>query len=263
MRNKALIAALALVASTPLVPTGMATTSADVLLQKTASARAPRNAIHEITLTTTTKGGKVEERKVQIWIRVEGQELWSLARVLSPADVAGTQFLTRQAPGKAPDQLLYLPKLKKTNRVLAKRASLLGTDFSAADLDFSSWERSTNTVVGQETLTIAGQKIPCDLMNSVPPAGETPYHQARLGLSTSDGFPRRIEFQDAAGKVIKRWEILEVKVVEGIPVPARSVMETVEKGTRTQLVMDKVQWTVKSEEVPAEMFTAAWMESHP
>lgn len=254
---------LAVLFTCPPLSEGWAAGSADALLAKTAEARAPRNAIHEITLTTTTKSGKVEERNVQIWMRAEGQEVWSLARVMSPADVAGTQFLTRQAPGKAPEQLLYLPKLKKTNRVMAKRASLLGTDFSAADLDFSSWERSTNTLAGQETITIGGQKVPCDLVDSVPPAGETPYTRARLWLATSDGFPRRIEFQDQAGQVVKRWEIQEVKTVDGLPVPTRSVMETVARGTRTQLVMNQVRLTVKPEEVPAEMFTAAWMESHP
>ena len=54
----------------------------------------------------------------------------------------------------------------------------------------------------------------------------------------------------------------EVQMHDGVPVPARSVMKDLKRGTSTRIVVRDVRVNVPDEELPDEMFTAAFLEQN-
>lgn len=247
--------ALGLILLTPSLP-ALADAAADALLVRSAPSRTPRNAVQNLTMTVKDTKGKTQIRKMKVETRVDGPKVATRVEVTEPADVAGTRFLSRIEPGNAPELYLYLPTLNRTSKMLAKRAALLGSDFSPADLDFSGWEKAEHTVVGRESIDAGAGPVLCDVVESVyPTASAGDYTRARLYLAVEDGFPRRIDLMEADKSVVKRWRIIEVGKSGAVMYPRRSVMETLAKGTSTELVIDGVRYDIPLSELPEARFT--------
>jgi len=59
---------------------------------------------------------------------------------------------------------------------------------------------------------------------------------------------------------IKQLEILSTEVSGSTVVPTHTVMRNLQKGTRTELVVDSYRLNVPASEIPDETFTAGFME---
>src|SRR5262245_31612846 len=74
-----------------------------------------------LTLTIHGKSGGDRERSLQIFDkRGANDEDKSLTFFLAPSEVKGTAFLQIRHPGKEDEQLLYLPELKRSRRIVAQ-----------------------------------------------------------------------------------------------------------------------------------------------
>jgi len=79
----------------------------------------------------------VRKRKMRMFSKDYGKDIYSLQFFLEPADVKNTSFLSYDYDGdKDDDQWLYLPALRKTKRIAVddKTSSFMGSDFTYADL---------------------------------------------------------------------------------------------------------------------------------
>lgn len=256
IRGRSLILALLVAASGSLaLSPAMADEAAEAILKKTEALRQPRSSIQHMTMVVTSRKGKEQTRSLIVKTRVDGQSVFTLAEVSAPEDVAGTRFLSREVPGQPGELYLYLPRLNRTSKMLAKRAALLGSDFAAAEMDFSAWADADHKLLGQETLEIGGEKIETDVIESVAKdPDKADYPRSKLWLARSDGYPRRIEFQEQDGTVVKRWTIFEVASSNGTLYPKRSVMETIAKGSQTELRLEEVKMDVPASELPDALF---------
>src|SRR5260221_10303685 len=80
--------------------------------------------------------GQRSERSLEVLGRRHEGRLETVARFMSPSDIAGTKFLMVEKPGGGNEQHIYLPVLKRTRRGVGREqeGSFMGSDFTYSDL---------------------------------------------------------------------------------------------------------------------------------
>ncbi|MBI2377921.1 MAG: outer membrane lipoprotein-sorting protein [Deltaproteobacteria bacterium] len=125
---------------------------------------ATHDASASLTIRVERRGHLIRERKLRTKMKRSEGLVRALVEFDTPADVAGTRFLSiEEAAGKT-QQFIYLPAFKKVKRVVGSQRdkSFMGTDFSFADLEgrdvkASTWKRLPDeTIDGQVCFVIEG-----------------------------------------------------------------------------------------------------------
>ena len=211
------------------------------------------SSIQSLRMVLVSRGGAERVRELEIRARRDGEVLSTYARFSFPADVAGTQLVIVDHPDRADDQLLYLPALKRVNRIAgkARSGSFMGSDFAFEDLEVSSAADATHALVSETA--------DAWVIDSTPGA-DSSYGRIRSHVSKSDYLPRRVEFFDKAGAPLKVLEVLETAKDGTITLPTRSVMTNLQKGTVTRMEIKEHRVNVPPEEIPDETFTSAYLE---
>ncbi len=200
------------------------------------------NAQADVNLTVS-KGGKVvrERRIITKIVRADG-EVRSFVEFTSPADVAGTRFLSVEKKGATADQYIYLPAFKKVKRVVGtqRTRSFMGTDFSYADLDgrdpdAATWKKLDDAKIG-------GQD--CYVLEATPKRpGDEDYAKSVLWVHKKHLVPMRIDFFGKGGeRVMKRFSVKRLEKKDGRWIATDSKMETLSKSTSTNLVLVAVDF---------------------
>ena len=172
--------------------------------------------------------------------------------LLSPAH-AGTQLIMIDNPAKADEQLLYLPALKRTNRIAgkARKGSFMGSDFAYEDLEISDSDGAQHTLVSQTDDAWVIDTIPSE---------DSSYGRIQSTVSKSDYLPRLVTFYDTKGQHKKTLEIVETATENGSIIPTRSVMRNESRGTSTRMNVTSWRLNVPASEIPDETFTVGFME---
>jgi outer membrane lipoprotein-sorting protein len=200
------------------------------------------NARAEVELEVMKDGKQIRERRILTKVKRDDKMIRSFVEFKSPADVAGTKFLSLQKRGETADQFIYLPAFKKVKRVVGaqRSTSFMGTDFSYSDLDGrdvagADWKRLADEAVG-------GQD--CYVVEGVPrnPTHES-YGRTVLWVHKRHLIPMRIDFYDRDMKAVrKRLVVRRLERKNDRWLAAESVMETPNKGTETRLKLGSVDF---------------------
>lgn len=200
------------------------------------------NAQADVNLTMSKDGKVVRERRIITKIVRANGEVRSFVEFTSPADVAGTRFLSVEKKGEEADQYIYLPAFKKVKRVVGtqRTRSFMGTDFSYADLDgrdpdSATWKRVADDKIG-------GQD--CYVLEATPKRpGAEDYGKSVLWVHKKHLVPMRIDFFGKDGaKVQKRFSVKRLEKKDGRWIAMDSKMETLGKSTSTNLVLVAVDF---------------------
>src|SRR5438876_5380784 len=114
----------------------------------------------KMKFTIIGRGGE-RVRELDLYERkYPGDEQKAIVFFLSPSEVKGTSFLAFSHKGRAADQWLYLPELKRVRQITARarNESFMGTDLSYHDLDLiqemTSWTEADarSTLRGEATV---------------------------------------------------------------------------------------------------------------
>lgn len=223
------------------------------VLNRARDAQRFESAIETVKMTLVSKSGAERVRELELRIRRDGDVLKTYTRFLSPSDVAGTQLVVVDHPDRADEQLLYLPALKRVNRITgsARSGSFMGSDLSFEDLEMSGIAESKHTLVSES---------PDGWVIDTTPAAGSSYGRVRSTVSRTDLLPRKIEYFDAADKPVKVMEILATAKEGGTVLPTRTEVRNLVKGTTTRLEITAHRLNVPAAELPDETFTAAYME---
>lgn len=236
-----------------LVPAGAHATTPDQILEEARAAQKVDRSIQVVRMTLVSRGGAERVREFELRVRRDGDILKSWTRFQHPADVAGTQLVVVDHPDTVDEQLLYLPALKRVNRIAgkARSGSFMGSDFRFEDLELSGASDATASLVSEDDTTWVLDAIP---------GGSSSYGRLRLHVARADHLPRKVEYFDKKGTAVKVLEVSEVIVDGGIAIPKVSVMRDLKRGTQTRMEVLSHRLDVPPEEIPDETFTAAWME---
>jgi hypothetical protein len=219
-----------------------------------------------LTLTIHGNSGGDRERSLQIFDkRGANDEDKSLTFFLAPSEVKGTAFLQIRHPGKEDEQLLYLPELKRSRRIVAqaKDGSFMGTDFSFRDLEILAEIRDWTEADAASSLG-TGEDVDghaCWAIALVPAASkDAGYPKIVLFLDKEQLVTRKVVFYDASGAAVKTLVQTDVKNVGAIPTAYHLVMETPAKQSKTTVVLSDVKYDTG---LADDFFTERQMQRGP
>lgn len=241
-----------LFASLTLVTTSYAET-ADEVVKKAQEANRVDSSIQTVKMTIVKKSGPEQVRELELRSRREGEVSKTYMRLVSPSDLAGTQLLLVDNPGKRDEQLLYLPAYKRVNMVSgsARKGSFVGSDFAYEDFEVREAAAGAHTMVED-----AADHWVIDTALS---GSDTSYTKIRATIGKADLVLRKVEFYDATGLL----KVLEVKRTEkdgAVTLAVETEMTNVQKGTHTTLEILSHKLNVTKEQLPDDTFTRAYLE---
>ena len=163
----------------------------------------------------------------------------------SPAEVQGTAFLAHLHRGRAAEQWLYLPALKRTRQIVAqmRTESFVGTDLSNKDLDIIAdivtWteEDAGSALLADET--IAG--VPCHQIALAPKRADIGYPKLIVFLGKDDLVARALHFYDDDG-LKKVLEQSKIEKTGAIPVGRLVRVDTPAAKTSTSIEIQTVEF---------------------
>jgi len=193
----------------------------------------------ELKLVTTTSDGKVKEQQLTSSSRTIGGRSHALARFSAPAGVAGVAVLTVEgAKGEGDDVSLYLPKLKRVRKVARsdRGKAFMDTDFAYADI-------ASNGASDDDVTRVADEKVEgrdCFVLKGKGDDASA-YGAVTLFIDKQTFVPMRVDYQDKAGKPLKRYRTLKLKAFKERVIAADAVMENLQTGSKTQLQVLKLE----------------------
>jgi len=189
----------------------------------------------QLKLTTTSKDGKVKEQVLTTSSKKIDGRSRVVTRFEQPAGVAGVAFLTVEGgKGEADDISLFLPKLKRVRKVARQERgrAFMDTDFSYSDIasnggrDEDFQKLSDDKVEGRDCYVIKGK------------GGEdTPYGDVTMWVDKQYFVPMKVEYLDKSNQPLKRYRTLKLKSYKERTIAAESVMENLQTGSKTQMVV--------------------------
>jgi outer membrane lipoprotein-sorting protein len=161
----------------------------------------------------------------------------------SPAEVQGTAFLAHLHRGRAAEQWLYLPALKRIRQIVAqmRNESFVGTDLSNKDLDIIAdivtWTEDDAVATLLDDITLDG--VPCHQIALAPKRADIGYAKLVVALGKDDLVARGLSFFDDNG--LKKT-LLQSKIENAgaIPVGRLVRVETPAANTRTTIEIQSV-----------------------
>lgn len=237
---------LAPIACLLLVSAAFAAPNADEIMAKSYGMQKADDMIATMTMTLKQSSGATKARKLRTHMMKTAVGTDSLVEFITPADVAGTKFLTIGNKTEGDSQRLYLPALGKIRKIASsgKAGKFMGSELSYYDMEEHSLSEfkfsyvKTNIVQavrnGKET------SIPCHVISSIPQKPEAPYSKMIIWVAADDFFVYRSEMYDKSGALEKTIAIQEVMNTNGVLVAVRTSVQSV-SGNATELQMEKIQ----------------------
>jgi outer membrane lipoprotein-sorting protein len=210
--------------------------------------------------------GSSRERTIQLKARNFGDVTKQIVFFKAPPQVRNTGLLTwdYEKSSQADDQWLYLPRMKKLQRIAAsdKSGAFMGSDFSYSDMTSPALEDFDYRLVKQSATV---SKEDCWLIETTPRTKkaqeETGYARSYLWISKSKLMPLQIKAQLRAGQRVKYIKFGAFKQVGGIWI-AHRVRARTKRGkviqSTTWLSLENVR--VNDGPMPEGEFTTSRLE---
>jgi hypothetical protein len=203
-------------------------------------------------LIVTAKNGKERRKEWKSYHQGSAANSDRLIRFLSPPEVRGVGYLGKQRPGKAPDEWLYLPSMKRERRIAARdrENAFVGTDFNYEDLELVEFDESRydvellpeQVINGHSTFTI-----------ELRPRARSLYERKIVSIRKDSYTFAAVEFFFKGDHTpSKRLTLTDEQQIEGHPIPLRIEMADLRKGSRTVVVLHDV---ALNRPQPADRFT--------
>ena len=209
-------------------------------------------------MVITAKNGSTSERLIDQYSKDGPNGGRTVIVFQSPANVAGTRFLTMDTAGGGQDQWIYLPSLGRVRRIAASESggSFMGTDFSYDDISSMDRELSldNHTLLREETLN--GKS--CYVIQSVPKDSSYQYSKTITWIDKTGFLIYKSEMYNRRGELVKVMEMSEFKDVQGRSTPMQTKISTVGAGTSTTIYMEIIKY---DDPIPEAVFTTAYLET--
>lgn len=219
------------------------------------------------------------ERELDVYERnFPNDEQKAIVFLRGSADVRNVAFLAFSHKGKAADQWLYLPALKRVRQITVstRNEPFVSSDLTFQDLDLlsdmASWSEAdaTSTLRGEERI---GETL-CHAIELRPQRDEISYRRIVLWLGRDDLVPRQIDFHTEApdsgwlslGRApadenpTKRVLQSNIAFLGKIPVARRIDVSTPAKGSRTEIDIVAVE---HDQDLPESLFSQRSLELGP
>ncbi|MDR2865348.1 MAG: outer membrane lipoprotein-sorting protein [Spirochaetaceae bacterium] len=223
-----------------------------------------RNRLTYTTISTrsqmviSSKSGSTSERLIDQYSKDGPNGNRVVIVFQSPASVAGTRFLTMANKTGPDDSWIYLPALDKVRRIASQEgsSSFMGTDLSYDDISSvdRKADKDTHTLLREESLNNA----PCYVIQSIPKDSSYQYSKMISWIDKTTKVCGKMELYDKKGSLVKTFEILQLKDVDGRLSPWVSKMTTISAGTSTTINVNILKYDAP---VPESVFTTNYLQT--
>jgi hypothetical protein len=220
------------------------------------------NDMVSTTKMTLKQAGGLKKRAIKSTMRKTDLGNDSLAEFVSPADVAGTKFLTIGNKKEGDVQHLFLPALRKIRKIASsgKSGKFMGSELSYYDIEEHSQDDFTYTFIKTDQFQAVrngtNTTISCYVIQSIPKKPDAPYSKIILWIAQDDYFTYKSEMVDKNGELEKTVYNKEVKTVNGIIIAVQTVVESV-SGNATTVQTEKI---VINSGVQSDIFSIKYLE---
>lgn len=198
----------------------------------------------KLTMTlSNARGGQRERQVTQVTKTDANDNRKQLIRFLSPADVAGTGFLSIEHSDRDDDNWLYLPALRKTRRIAGsdKTDSFVGSEFTYEDLDAEDLDAHEYKLIGSESVDGVEAWIVEATLTDPEKIKETGYSKRELWISKDHYLMIQTKYYDRDGAYIKLFKAGDIRQVPDADKwrTYHLTMEDVRKGDKTVLELSE------------------------
>ena len=210
----------------------------------------PETSVSRARMTIITTSGKERTFEFLTWSRNGGEK--KLVRYVAPSRVKDQATLMLH---HADDIWMFFPRTNRVRKLAthARKQKMQGSDFSYEDMgsgdafitDYTARRLADERRMEKECFTV-------ELLRK-PDAGMT-YSRMILHVDKTNFVPVEIEYFDEkdTSRRIKRLERGDIRDVDGIPTPFRSVMFNENDGSSTRMDLLEIEFNKK---LPEAMFT--------
>ena len=186
--------------------------------------------------------GKTSEKR---WIfeRVgaHGQSK-TIIRFTEPPEVQNVALLIVNNPQRASDQWMWTPALQRDRRIALQDRStrFFGTDFTFEDLEERVAGHYVHTLLDEEAVDGAAT---WKIQAVARPSRSSQYTRQILWIRKDNYVTVRVDSY-VKEDVVRRLQSSRISPVEGVWTAQEMVMGDIARGTRTRLVLEKVQYNL-------------------
>lgn len=233
-----------LLASTILLAS-FAANNADVetakdIAYKVYNRKTPTDGESDMSMTLINSKGSKRERNLHQYFIDLGEVEKQIMFFVTPADVKNTSFMnwSYTEAGKADDQWLYLPALKKVKRISSssKDNDFMGSDFTYEDMEKRSPERDVHKLLRTETFK--GEEV---WVIQATPIEEEQYSKKIAWISKEKNAPLKIEFYDEDDELLKVLTILKIEKIGEYWIIVKQEMHNEQKNHKTEISLTNVK----------------------
>ncbi|OHD24013.1 MAG: hypothetical protein A2Y34_10245, partial [Spirochaetes bacterium GWC1_27_15] len=206
----------------------------DQIAQKNFNLKDSKDSYSEVTMILIDKDGNKKSRKLTMFGKETSKGRNSYVEFSEPADVKGTKFLTIGNKIGDDEQRLYLPALKKTRLISSssKNGKFVGSDLYYYDMEDKDISEFTFKFLKDDTFNNKN----CFVLEMTPKDKNAPYSKTIAWIAKDDFFAYKLEAYDKKdGELLKVLVMVEVKVIDGVMIPTKTVVENKKDGTKTLL----------------------------
>jgi hypothetical protein len=211
-----------------------ALTGADVMLRALQARNLGDAAISTYRVDLETPGVGTVSRMVSTYRKTCEGTARQLLVVRAPARVAGTAFLSWVHADRPPDMWVFLPEIGRPRQLHAatRGERFLGSDFTYEDLGAPTLDERDHAIIDEPELDgEAAYRV------ESRPRAHAPYARILTWVSKATFLPLRVEYFDAAGRLLKVGTFQDVRSVNGIPTPFALEMRDAVTGHRTAVTL--------------------------
>ncbi|HKT78744.1 MAG TPA: outer membrane lipoprotein-sorting protein [Vicinamibacterales bacterium] len=197
---------------------------------------------YEGLLTVLDAKGKTSDKRWTLERLGSHGDSKVVLRFNAPAEVKGVALLVVNHPDRASDQWMWTPAIERDRRIALqdRSARFFGTDFSFEDLEERDVNQYDYTLLGDDVVDGAA----CWKVQSVPKQSKSSQYTRSVVWIRKDTYAfARIE-NYIKQEVVRRLSYSDFASVQGIWTARRLEMADLRRGSKTALVLDKLQYNV-------------------
>lgn len=191
----------------------------------------PKPATSVLTMSMViTKNGKSLNRTMTTWEmgnNAKGENEKTLIKFFTPADIAGSGFLSVKKADGSTESRLWLPAMGKVRRLSSGPSDqdqpFFGSDFNNRDISGFIESEFTYMLTGSDKDIYTVEATPINSMS---------YDKLVYQISAKDFTGRKIEYYND-GNLIKT-ETMDLEIIQGYVMPTNIVMQS-ESGSTTEI----------------------------
>ena len=192
----------------------------------------------EIEMTLVNRRGRERVRNFTLISKYFGKEIKMLFMFTSPLGVKGVKFLTFDKPDKEDERWLYLPSLKKVQRISGSSRNdyFMGSDFTYYDLTKRDTDNAEHKLLNKDEKSLFW------IVESIPKKNYDIYGKLITTIRKDMLVPEKIEFFNRKGKLVKVMTSLKIEKVRDLWVVRKLEMKNVIKNHKTILEIKKISF---------------------